>query len=93
MLLNLTKKIDKLCKYIENIVKYDQFGLYNMFGSQMNMPSQIKRMHWGEISTFNNQSPLRRDIMVGRVRQRCSLLRFQPGGILNAFKEGGVIIR
>ncbi len=30
MLLNLTKKIDKLCKYIENIVKYDQFGLYNM---------------------------------------------------------------
>ncbi len=30
MLLNLTKNIDKLCKYIENIVKYDQFGLYNM---------------------------------------------------------------
>ncbi len=30
MLLDLTKKIDKLCKYIENIVKYDQFGLYNM---------------------------------------------------------------
>ncbi len=32
MLLDLTKKIDKLCKYIENIVKYDQFGLYNMLG-------------------------------------------------------------
>ena len=25
MLLNLTKKIDKLCKYSENIVKYNQF--------------------------------------------------------------------
>ncbi len=34
MLLNLTKKIDKLCKYIENIVKYDQFGLYNMLGEK-----------------------------------------------------------
>ena len=34
MLLNLTKKIDKLCKYIENIVKYDQFGLYNMLGGK-----------------------------------------------------------
>ncbi len=35
MLLNLTKKIDKLCKYIENIVKYDQFGLYNMLCALM----------------------------------------------------------
>ena len=30
MLLNLTKKIDKLCKYSENIVKYNQLGSYNM---------------------------------------------------------------
>lgn len=30
MLLNLTRKIEKLCTHSENIVIYNQFGLYNM---------------------------------------------------------------
>ena len=43
MLLNLTKKIDELCKYSENIVEYKQLGSYNMLDSTDRLFIEITR--------------------------------------------------
>ena len=42
MLLNLTRKIEKLCTHSENIVIYNQFGLYNMLCLKMGFSLEKK---------------------------------------------------
>ncbi len=50
MLLNLTKKIDKLCKYSENIVKYNQLGSDNMLYYKRKFIMSFMRLWHGEVA-------------------------------------------